>query len=279
MRIARAVLSCFAWLAAGGAFGAYEIPQHVIAGGGGTSAGGSFALTGTIGQSVVGQSSGGNFAVFGGFWGGGSLTPLDILVNLTLAGVIGGGSVASVPPGIACPGTCSFQFNSVASVSLTGTPANGSNVFTGWLGPCTGTDDCVLASAGTQNVTATFAPNDVYAFRLDVDKNNQYDAMTDGLLVIRGLFNPELSGNGLILGAIGANAGITTAGPMRDRITYLKPVLDVDGNGIADAFTDGVMIIRYLAGMRGDAVSANAIGNGATRNAQQIVSYIQSLLP
>ena len=52
------------------AHAAYEIPQHVIAGGGGTSAGGTYSVTGTIGQSITGFSTGGNYTLRGGFWGG-----------------------------------------------------------------------------------------------------------------------------------------------------------------------------------------------------------------
>ncbi|MFN0111095.1 MAG: putative Ig domain-containing protein [Blastocatellia bacterium] len=49
--------------------GALTIPQNVLPGGGGTSTGGSNTLTGTIGQGVVGASSGGNFSLSGGFLG------------------------------------------------------------------------------------------------------------------------------------------------------------------------------------------------------------------
>ncbi|MBS1786104.1 MAG: hypothetical protein JST85_00175 [Acidobacteria bacterium] len=47
--------------------GSYNITQSVIAGGGGASASGSYSETGVIGQSVVGASSGGQYAVEGGF--------------------------------------------------------------------------------------------------------------------------------------------------------------------------------------------------------------------
>lgn len=51
--------------------GSFNITQTVIPGGGGTSTGGNHAATGSIGQSVLGTSSAGNFSVAGGFWGGG----------------------------------------------------------------------------------------------------------------------------------------------------------------------------------------------------------------
>lgn len=47
----------------------YAIDWWSINGGGGTSTGGVFTATGTIGQPEAGQASGGQFAVAGGFWG------------------------------------------------------------------------------------------------------------------------------------------------------------------------------------------------------------------
>src|SRR5438477_1677189 len=41
-----------------------------VDGGGGTSSGGSFTLTGTIGQPDAGRLSGGNYTLEGGFWPG-----------------------------------------------------------------------------------------------------------------------------------------------------------------------------------------------------------------
>jgi hypothetical protein len=49
----------------------FAIEKSVIAGGGGTSAGGSFSLSGTIGQHDAGiPMTGGNFTLTGGFWAG-----------------------------------------------------------------------------------------------------------------------------------------------------------------------------------------------------------------
>jgi hypothetical protein len=47
----------------------YSINWYKIAGGGGTSAGGAYSLTGTIGQpDASGAMSGGNYSLTGGFW-------------------------------------------------------------------------------------------------------------------------------------------------------------------------------------------------------------------
>jgi len=50
--------------------GTYNLSQTVIGGGGGSSAGGNNEITGTIGQNATGQSSGGGYAIEGGFWPG-----------------------------------------------------------------------------------------------------------------------------------------------------------------------------------------------------------------
>lgn len=50
--------------------GPLEIPWYTIDGGGTTaSPGGGFALSGTVGQADAGISSGGIYAMRGGFWG------------------------------------------------------------------------------------------------------------------------------------------------------------------------------------------------------------------
>jgi len=47
----------------------YSIDWYTIDGGGGTSTGGVYAVSGTIGQPDAGAMSGGNYTLQGGFWG------------------------------------------------------------------------------------------------------------------------------------------------------------------------------------------------------------------
>jgi hypothetical protein len=47
----------------------YSIDWFTIDGGGGTSTGGVYSVSGTIGQADAGTMSGGNFTLDGGFWG------------------------------------------------------------------------------------------------------------------------------------------------------------------------------------------------------------------
>jgi hypothetical protein len=46
----------------------YSIDWYAINGGGGTSTGGVYSVSGTIGQPAPGAMSGGNFSIQGGFW-------------------------------------------------------------------------------------------------------------------------------------------------------------------------------------------------------------------
>ena len=51
--------------------GLFDLSWDTVDGGGGTSSGGSYALSGTIGQADASEPlSGGSYAVTGGFWAG-----------------------------------------------------------------------------------------------------------------------------------------------------------------------------------------------------------------
>jgi len=67
----------------------------------------------------------------------------------------GSGTVNSSPGGISCGTTCSANFTTGSSVTLTASPASGST-FAGWSGACTGTGACSVTMAGARAVTATF---------------------------------------------------------------------------------------------------------------------------
>ena len=43
--------------------------------------------------------------------------------------------------------------------------------------------------------------------------------------------------------------------------------------------TDGLLVLRYLFGIRGPTLGAGAIGVGAQRTVPQIETYIKSLMP
>lgn len=114
---------------------------------------------------------------------------------------------------------------------------------------------------------------------LDIDGNGKADALTDGLLVLRYLFG--FRGGTLVNGAIGTGASITAPADIEFALSAATTdMLDVDGNGQADALTDGLVILRYLFGFRGDTLVNGTVGVGATRvSATDIETYLVSIVP
>ena len=115
------------------------------------------------------------------------------------------------------------------------------------------------------------------AFCLDIDDNGVVDAFTDGFLIVRYLFG--FPGAFLIDGVVGAGANRTTAD---DIIAYLDAAsaslaLDIDDNGVVDAFTDGFLIVRYLFGFPGSFLIDGVVGAGANRTtADDIIAYLDA---
>ena len=74
--------------------------------------------------------------------------------------VLGDGSVASTPAGLACPGICSAAFARDSAVTLTATATAG-QVFEQWrTGPCAGSSSpsCIVTLDQSQRVRVQFAP-------------------------------------------------------------------------------------------------------------------------
>ena len=90
--------------AASPAWAQFTVPWFTIDGGGGDAAGGSYALSGTIGQMDVRSMSGGSFTLAGGFWSG-AVVPAPCPGDLN-----GGGQVGQADLGLLlasyglCPG-------------------------------------------------------------------------------------------------------------------------------------------------------------------------------
>ena len=189
----------------------------------------------------------------------------------------GDGTVVSSPPGIACGSQCRQPYAFAADVTLIATPT-ASSAFTGWSGPCSGTGECRVKVSGITSVSATFAPKQDSPFHLDIDGNKAYDPLTDGLLIVRYLFG--IRGAAMTSGALGVGATRTDPAEITARLDNFKLALDVDGNGVVEALTDGLMIFRYMIGLRGDGLVARNVGAGATRvTAAQIEAYLKALMP
>ncbi|HEY3758824.1 MAG TPA: beta-propeller fold lactonase family protein [Solirubrobacteraceae bacterium] len=76
------------------------------------------------------------------------------VLSVALAGS-GVGSLASSPPGIACPGACAYAFAPGTRVVLTPTAAPGS-VFLGWQGGCSGSGACLVTVGADVALLADF---------------------------------------------------------------------------------------------------------------------------
>ena len=98
-----------------------------------------------------------------------------------------------------------------------------------------------LASSGTALNNAI--ENDI---SLDVDENGSYDALTDGLLILRHMFG--LTDQALIANAIGLDAQVTSPEEITSKLQSFGTDLDIDQDGDVNALTDGLLILRFLFG-------------------------------
>jgi hypothetical protein len=141
----------------------------------------------------------------------------------------------------------------------------------------------VRINGGTVDIgafeTQSITPN------LDIDGNGICQGSTDGILIARYLFG--FSGDTLINGVVAPNATRTMAEEIQNYLFNGLPdgnlphneMLDVDGNGIAQGSTDGILIARYLFGFSGDTLINGVIGSGATRTtANEIETFLDSFI-
>ena len=113
---------------------------------------------------------------------------------------------------------------------------------------------------------------------IDLDGNDQYDALTDGLLLLRGMFG--LDGIALVTGTIASDAAYTDSVDIESRIATLGDLADIDGNGEIDALTDGLLTLRYLFGLQGDTLINGVVADDATRKtAEEIEAHLETLMP
>lgn len=174
----------------------------------------------------------------------------------------GSGTVIASSGAIDCGSTCSAPYADGAVLTLTATPAAGSQ-FTGWLGPCTG-GACTFTVNGAATAVATFAPTAIGPPRLDIDGTATSDPLTDGPLILRFLFG--LTGDRLVSDALGAGGTRNTPAKVSEYLTNIRPALDIDGDGRVDPLTDGLLIFRYLFGLRGPGLIAGTVSPGGLRS-------------
>lgn len=147
---------------------------------------------------------------------------------------------------------------------------------------CVGPDSNVLNTDQRGAPRAAGLRCDIGAFEsalhIDVDGNNKYDALTDGVLIVRYLAG--FTGQALISNAIGSGASRNTPEAIALHLAGIRSQLDVDNNGVPDVGTDGLLILRYLFGLRGPALIQGAVGTSPGRSTAPLIeTYIRTLLP
>jgi endoglucanase len=89
-------------------------------------------------------------------------------LSVTKAGT-GSGTVTSSPSGVNCGSSCSANFSSGASVTLTAAAASGST-FAGWSGACSGSSTCTVSMSVARSVTATFNTASTTTYTASISK-------------------------------------------------------------------------------------------------------------
>ena len=113
---------------------------------------------------------------------------------------------------------------------------------------------------------------------LDFDQSGNGDALTDGLLLLRYAFG--LRGSMLTAGAVSGNSPLSESEVEAAVATAAGSFADIDGNGRLDALTDGLILLRYLFGLRGTMLTNGAVAGDATRTTPEVIeAYVGSLLP
>ncbi|WP_156800806.1 Ig-like domain-containing protein [Dactylococcopsis salina] len=121
----------------------------------------------------------------------------------------------------------------------------------------------------TANVAIDITGVPVPSFNLDVDNNGVADPFTDGLTIFRflGGLNPETYEL-----ASDADRSVTA---VQEFLFGGETFLDVDNNGVADPFTDGLTIFRFLGGLNPETYE---LASDADRSVAEIQEFLQPFL-
>ena len=76
------------------------------------------------------------------------------------------------------------------------------------------------------------------------------------------------------------NHGLNSRLKASEKYPLTMLVNDFDNNGNVDALSDGLVVLRYLFGVRGASLIEGVVANDAMRtDAEDIEAYIESLMP
>ncbi len=110
-------------------------------------------------------------------------------------------------------------------------------------------------------------------FDWDLDRNGRVSALGDGLLMMRHLLG--LQGASLIDPA----GHRTQAQLIGNEIEAHRTLLDINCDGVIEPLTDGLLILRYLFGFSGDALTIGTMEPDACRTTSgQIMGYLRTMM-
>lgn len=96
-------------------------------------------------------------------------------------------------------------------------------------------------------------------FTTDVDGDGRFDALTDGITALR--FMAGFTGDALVGGSVNPAGRRADAAEIEAFLNSdeMQGLLDLDGNGNVASLTDGILMLRGLAGFTGDALVNQAV--------------------
>ena len=111
----------------------------------------------------------------------------------------------------------------------------------------------------------------------DFDADGNADALTDGMLLLRYAFG--LRGELLVSNAMAEDSQLSH-GEIQNNLISAHSYLDIDNDGDIGALTDGLMLLRYLFGLRGDSITTDAISPNAERTSYEAIeAYLETYMP
>jgi uncharacterized repeat protein (TIGR01451 family) len=198
--------------------------------------------------------------------------------GLTATSISGSGWTCTQPSG-----PCTRDFGNTALAAGASYPPLTLTVNVAPNAPAMVTNSVTVSGGGELNTTNNAAsdPTIVIGPTLDIDVSNtatKYDALTDGVLAIRYMLG--VTGPALTAGALGGTATRTDPTVIKAYLDAKRSAYDIDGDGVVEATTDGLLILRYLFGLRGDLLITDAFVAGAPRDTAELIeSYLATLTP
>jgi hypothetical protein len=112
---------------------------------------------------------------------------------------------------------------------------------------------------------------------LDIDQNGALSPLTDGLLFLRHRFG--FTGESLVIGSLAPNCMRCESAAISAYLAADLSAFDIDGDTAIEPLTDGLLVLRYLFGFTGTALTNGAVDtmNCVRCDAAAIVPYIAGL--